>query len=514
MHMLGGYRGLWTEHGARSRRAENPATGAIPDSLLGVFPPMALLACLLAAAPASSKGYYSNLSRSMAERVEISREQGPVIFIVVDALRPDRMSTYGFERATTPNLDQLADDGVVLTRFFVNGNWTRPSTASMLTGLPPVIHGVESERDKLADSFVTLAEVLGSVDVPTGAVVGNGNAGSAFGLGRGFDFYADTVKHWKGLPSAEQVVELAVPFVKAHRDDPFFLMLFFVDPHDPYGAPGEFENMFVEDESTRLIRRPHWELGRYSPAELERMKATYDGAVRYTDSVLGSFFDTLRTLGVYDKATIIVTADHGEAFGEHGVFLHSHHFYDEIVRVPMIIRAPRMSVRGVYNPYLFQTLDLLPTIANYYGAGLPKGLLGVDIVANLKDPSRNDPKRVVISEFNNFGIRRRMIRSYNEKIIYEDPADEKEFMATVGNRAYLPSVSFDKVRVQAFDLKRDPMETRDIYTEKLMRRPRWKRLFERIKYHRITKPSAQNPPIVQTLDPETYKDLQSLGYVD
>ncbi|MEZ4269933.1 MAG: sulfatase [Myxococcota bacterium] len=472
-----------------------------------------MTAVVLAAPPDFSKAYFTGLERPNARRIDISRQDGPVILVVVDALRPDRISPYGFSRDTTPNLERLADEGLVLTNYFVNGNWTRPTTASLLTGLPPPVHGVEREGDKLAAEFATLAEVLSGVGVPTGAVVGNGNAGSAFGLSRGFDFYADTVKHWKGLPSAEQVTELAVPFVRQHQKEPFFLMLFFVDPHDPYHAPGEFENMYVEDLSVPLIRTPHWELGNYSVAEVERMKATYDGAVRYTDTVLGRFFEQLRQLGIYDKATIIVTSDHGEAFGEHGVFLHSHHFYDEIVRAPLIIKAPKMSVRGAYNHYLFQTIDLLPTLVSYYGVPVNSKLPGVDILAHLKKPMRNDPQRAVISSFYNFGINRRMIRTYREKIIYEEPADEKEFLATVGKRSLLPSVSFDGERIRMFNVAKDPFEHEDVFRPSLLKQKRWKRLFSRLKAQGSKHKPPTVVPLVGNIDPETYQDLRALGYI-
>jgi arylsulfatase A-like enzyme len=471
------------------------------------------LSLVLALPPDHSKAYFSKLDRPAAQRVQIERGGGPVILIVIDALRPDRLTAYGSERDTSPNLARLADEGLVLTNYFVNGNWTRPSTASILTGLPPAAHGVERERDKLAEEFTTLAQLLSQTGVPTGAVVGNGNAGSAFGLARGFDFYADTVKHWRGLPSAEQVVELAVPFVREHRDKPFFLMLFFVDPHDPYHAPGEFEQMFVGDPKVRLVRTPHWEVGNYTPAEIERMRATYDGAVRYTDSVLGRFFDTLRDLGIWDQSTIIVTADHGEAFGEHGVYLHSHHFFDEIVRAPLIIRAPVMSTRGAYNHYLFQTIDLLPTLANYYGAKVARSLPGIDIVDHLAKPATNDANRIVISEFNNFGIRRRMIRTYTEKVIYEEPADAQEFMATVGDKALLPSVQFDKERVQMFDVAKDPLETRDVYSAKTAARPKWKRLLDQIRAYRSQRPARPAASLVENLDKETREDLKTLGYI-
>ena len=468
---------------------------------------------LLAAQVAPDAAYFPNLQRPHTPALTWQRDNGPVILIVVDAMRPDHLTPYDATRPTAPNLARLADDGVVLTNYFVNGNWTRPSTATLLTGLSPGAHGVEHERDRLADDFVTLAEVLSSVHIPTGAVVGNGNAGSAFGLARGFEFYADTVKHWKGLPSAEQVVELAVPYVRDHAQEPFFLMLFFVDPHDPYHAPAPFEDMFVTDPSVPLIRSPHWEAKKYSPGQVARMAQTYDGALRYTDTVLGHFFETLRSLGVYDKATILVTADHGEAFGEHQEYLHAHHLYDEIIRAPMIVRAPHMSARGVAADALVQTIDLLPTLGNYFGAQVSAKFPGTDMFAQLADPNRRDLARGVLCEFNNFGIHRRALRTYTRKLIQETPADAAEFKASVGSRALLPSVSFDKERWRAFDLTADPMEQHDIYSPALLRDPAWKKLAEALRRVPQSSPHRPRTPVAKHIDAETYQDLKSLGYV-
>ncbi len=466
------------------------------------------------ALPDLSHGYFPNLERPKHESVKISREGGPVILIVVDAMRPDRLTPYGFKRNTSPNLNALADEGVVLTNYYVNGNWTRPSTATIVTGELPGRHGVERDRDSLAEHFATLAGELSKKGIPTGAVVGNGNAGSAFGLGRGFQYYADTTKHWKGLPSAQQVVDLAVPYVRDHKDEPFFLLLFFVDPHDPYHAPGKYEDIFVENKDVPLIRSPHWELGNYSSEKIHRMQSTYDGAVRYTDGFIGGFLDELRSLGIYDKSTIMVTSDHGEAFGEHGVFLHAHHLWDEIIRAPFIIRAPKMSKRGGYNHHLFQTIDVLPTIVSYFGGQPPEGLPGVNMMTHLATPSLNKANRIAITEFDNFGIRRSTIRSYTRKIILHEKADSKAFESTVGRRSLLPSVNFDSEEVQFFSLKKDPFEKKDIYTPKMAKKAAWRKLTAKLKRYRATRAKdGISTHVVHKLDPETEADLRALGYI-
>ncbi len=446
----------------------------------------------------------------MASKLSIGTGEGPVILIIVDALRPDHMSAYGAERDTTPRLKALAEDGVIFSNAFANANWTRPSTATMLTGLLPNKHQVQSDHDRLASHFDTLAEILQRAGVPTGAVVANGNAGSAFGLQQGFDYYADTVKHWKGLPNADEVMALAEPFMDAHLNERFFLMLFVVDPHDPYHAPGDYDGMFADtaNADARLVRTPHWEIGRYSEAEIERMKSTYDGAIRYTDAALGRFFDTLKQKGLYDKSTVIVTSDHGEAFGEHGVFLHSHHLYDELVRVPLIIKAPKMSRRGVQHDGVFQGIDIAPSVLSALGQVPPASMSGLNIFGSVAHAVVDRP---VIAEYHNFGIWRLMGRLRHSKLIWQRAADKEEFMATVGKPSLLPSVRFDADEYQLLDLRRDPLEKIRVETTKLKQRryARLKRLLEAY----IEAGGGLPTSVVDNLDPETYSDLRALGYI-
>jgi arylsulfatase A-like enzyme len=302
--------------------------------------------------------------------------------------------------------------------------------------------------------------------------------------------------------------------VRKHAGQRFFLMLFFVDPHDPYHAPDPYENMFVSDPTVKLVRTPHWELGKYTVPETARMQATYDGALSYTDSAIGRLFDELESLGLYDKATILVTSDHGEAFGEHGVYLHAHHLYEEIVRAPLIIKAPGMSERGSYNHFLFQTVDLMPTIVRMFDAPVPDNLPGVDIFRHLARPEKVDvDNRFVTCEFYNFGISRRMLRTYKSKVIFSDPTDEEQFMATVGKRKLLPSVSFTEEEVQMYDIATDPFERHNLFDRKTgAPGSRWWNLLQIVKRHRQAG-STGAAHVVENLDPGTQLNLRALGYI-
>ncbi len=468
------------------------------------------VAVAVSASVDTSTQYFKGLARPKVAQLEARAGDGPVIVLVVDAMRPDRLSPYGAARDPSPVMNALADEGVTLTNYFVNANWTRPSTASMLTGLLPSDHLVQGEGDKLGAQFTTVAELLAANGIPTGAVIGNGNAASAFGLAQGFTEFADTVKHWKGLPTADEVVDLALPFVERHAKERFFLFVFMVDTHDPYHAPGEFETRYVTDATVPLVRTPHWEIGNYSPAQVRRMQETYDGAIAYTDRALGRFFSRLKDLGVYDKATIMLTADHGEAFGEHGVFLHAHHLYDEIVRAPLIVKTPHMSKRGAYSPVLAQSIDLFPTIAHAFGLPTSRELLGTDLFALM---ASSEKTRSVIAEFTNFGIKRRMLRTLSDKVVWQLPADEAQFLASVKKKSLLPSVTFDRETVKLFDMARDPLEQRDLYSEQAMREPRWAKLMQSLRAYE-KRHAAQSATVVERLDAETYRDLKELGYID
>ena len=467
-------------------------------------------AVAVSATPDTSTHYFKGLARPKVAELTAKAGDGPVIVLVVDAMRPDRLSPYGAARDPSPVMSALADDGVTLTNYFVNANWTRPSTASMLTGLLPSDHLVQVEGDKLGPQFTTIAELLAAKGVPTGAVIGNGNAASAFGLAQGFTEFADTVTHWKGLPTADEVVDLALPFVERHAKERFFLFVFMVDTHDPYHAPGDFETRYVTNPEVPLVRTPHWEIGDYSPEQVQRMKETYDGAIAYTDRALGRFFGRLKELGVYDKATIMLTADHGEAFGEHGVYLHAHHLYDEIVRAPLIVKAPHMSKRGAYSPALAQSIDLFPTIARAFGLPLAKDLLGADLFALM---ANSEKTRSVIAEFTNFGIKRRMLRTLADKVVWQLPADEAQFLATVKKKSLLPSVTFDRETVKLFYMAKDPLEQRDLYSEQAVRDPRWAKLMQSLRAYE-KRHAAQSATVVERLDAETYRDLKELGYID
>ena len=404
------------------------------------------------------------LAATMLTTPAMAKPEKLIVFTLIDALRPDHMGAYGYERPTTPEMDAVAAEGRRYTRAYVNAPWTRPSTASFLTGLNASRHRAESAKTKLPKSVTTLADRLGERGWTTAGFVANGNGGSLGGLHKGFDVFRDPTntytdevrgKTYNGLPTGEFLIERATRWLRQTKAEKVFLFLFLVDPHDPYRAPKKLEQKFLgANFKGKPRRRALWEINNdYPEPEIRSMKAIYDAAIRYADQAMGTFFDTLESMQLYDDATLILTADHGEAFGEHGFFLHAHHFWDEVIRVPLIIKRPGFKT-GV-DRRLTQAIDVSQTILDLTGEPVSE-LPGRSLLA----PAAAD--KTVISEYNEFGIHRQAILGDRYKVIWQRPANEARYMREAKKKKYFPSVSFDEDVVTVYDLDKDPKEKRDL----------------------------------------------------
>ena len=388
-----------------------------------------------------------------------------ILLVLVDAVRPDHVGAYGYGRPTTPTLDRLAQEGTRYTRAYANAPWTRPSTASFLTGLNASRHRTETATSKLPDDVTTLAERLRRAGYATAGFTANGNGGSLAGLERGFDHFEDPThtytKEQRGvvyantLPTGAFVVDKALAYLRASKAPKQFVFLFLVDPHDPYGTEPGLEARFLGPDFKGTVRRKAMpEVNNDYPAE-ERssMMAVYDASIRAADDALGTFFSGLRELGLYDSASLFVAADHGEAFGEHGFYLHAHHFWEEVVHIPLLARGPRFA--RALDTRLVQTLDLSFTIAELAGAST-QGLPGRSLL------SPAPAGAYVVSEYNEFGIHRQAIMDGRYKVIWQRPADAAIFDKNYPRRELMPSVVFDQEKVQVYELTTDPGEQKDL----------------------------------------------------
>lgn len=340
-----------------------------------------------------------------------------VLVIGIDTLRADRLSSYGYERATSPHIDALAAEGIRFDNAIAAANWTAPSFASIFTGLPPSRHGVGTDprRWKQAD----FDEATSALSPLTGDVVtlaerfrqgGWRTEGVAFkpalfdiGLDQGFD-------RWFNMPTSRRTgqenLDRALTWLAANHDRRFFMFLHLNDPHQPFNQPAAYENPFGSREvRDRLdFRLPviisRGEVrgcracapdGHVDPDFIIAARDLYDGEVAYTDHLVGSLIDGLREWGIYDDTVIALLADHGEIlydrwryFGHGGRWM-----TDDLIRVPMILKphaAADLPVGLVVEDQV-RTTDLLPTLLDVAGLDpAPETADSRTVLGVLRDP--------------------------------------------------------------------------------------------------------------------------------
>lgn len=409
--------------------------------------------------------YFQALARPRLERLtRTDKHSDAVILVIVDALRPDRLGAYGYDRPTSPNIDRLADEGLVLSNFFSDSTWTRPSTASLLTGLPYASHRCDAYR-RLDDAVPTLAERFAKAGFETAAFLANPVTSSRFGFTRGFGHVVEPPpgskkRAWAAAPEANELVDAALQWLRTAAHKRFFLVLFFVDVHDPWKAPEEYRKRF---EPSRVPQRNvAREVAKaLSPAVQEGLVGAYDAELAFVDHELGRFFAGLEGLGLMERATVALTADHGDAFGEHLAYRHAFHIWDEVLRTPLILRSPAFSERGAYADPAFQGHDLGLTLLDAAGIPLPDDLkgVGVSVLEGLANPDAYLARdRILVHAVGVHGLRRAALRSRSGKLIVHFPTKEKTFLKKFGSRSAVPSAIFGKEKHLYYHLLDDPLE--------------------------------------------------------
>ena len=294
-----------------------------------------------------------------------------VVVYLVDVLRADHLPLYGYARDTAPELSRFAKDAVVFDQAIASSSWTKPSVASLFTSLLPRDHGCLQFYTPLDPALVTLAERLHEQGYGTGAVVVNLLVlAKNMHFDQGFD-------HFAAPPSprrAEQVVDTALRFLDARRGQPTFLYVHTMDVHTPYLPPPPFDRRFPPSpEPGRAAAEPS---DYVVPGDLDRIVGQYDGAIAYGDREFGRFLQGLRERGLYDQATIVFLSDHGEELLDHGGWVHGHTLFDELVRVPLVVKYPGRREAGRRVARQVQLLDVLPTILESQGLPVPDGIAG------------------------------------------------------------------------------------------------------------------------------------------
>ena len=309
-----------------------------------------------------------------------------VVLVTLESLRTDYVGAYGGASAArpevplTPALDAFAGESTVYEQAQSVTSWTLASHASLFTGLYPTAHGTEGPRDCLDDSYTTLAERLDDAGYQTAAVISGPYLRPIHQLNQGFAVYDDSPASITNALAHDDVtnpaMEEGLRRVLAERDTrrPLFLFAYFWDPHYDYIPPSPYDEMFVGPglepvDARRFETNPAIHAG-MPAAQLAWIRSQYAGEIRWTDQVLGSLFAQLKRLGLWDDALVIVTADHGEEFFEHGEKGHKNNLHGETVHVPLLVKLPGQH-EARRDARLVSLVDIVPTVLQVAGLEAP-----------------------------------------------------------------------------------------------------------------------------------------------
>ncbi len=435
-----------------------------------------------------------------------------VIVVDIDTLRADHLGTYGYARATSPNLDAFARRGVRFDWAFSQAPYTLPSQTSILTSLYPSSHLVLHDSDHLAPERVTLAERFAAAGFTTGAFIDGGFLKAHFGLDQGFATYFDL--NGGGVKEGEARIR---DWLGAHRSERFFLFLHTYDVHSPYAPPAPYRERFAAlvgpptpgfeptSEALERVRLSQYSARpeRLPESDLAYAEALYDGEIAYVDAWFGRLLATVGELGLADSTVVAVVSDHGEEFAEHGSLLHEK-LYTSVTHVPLLLAGPGLPAdRRVATTV--ETIDLAPTLLELAGVAVssPMGSAvgqvsgsgpGVEMegeslrgrIAGSGSGDSDTEMAVVESPF--FGVQRAWIDGTHHLILslasgraelyrYRDDRDEQRDLASAA-----------------------PEELR----QRLSRLRRWSR-------NRPAGPLLEHEKVA--LPPEVEESLRSLGYL-
>ena len=307
-----------------------------------------------------------------------------IVLIAIDSLRPDHLGCYGYHRPTSPAIDALAAESVVFDNAFAAGIPTMPSFTTIYTGLHPYRHGIVAHAGgrRLSEQILLLPQLLkerGYVTAACDNLVVQGE-GRGIWFARGYDYYSGFLYRPFSAQSAE-LTDRAIGLIAEYASRPLFLFVHYWDPHSPYGPLPPYDTMHYEPGSGPVdladVRRLHPD---YYAAFLDDMKlrhpddyayvvAQYDGEISQVDAQVGRLIAALKARGCWEDTIVVLLSDHGECFGEGGLYFDHHGLYDAVTRIALMIRLPGHPGRRV--DALISTEDLLPTIGALVGLREP-----------------------------------------------------------------------------------------------------------------------------------------------
>jgi arylsulfatase A-like enzyme/Tfp pilus assembly protein PilF len=386
------------------------------------------------------------------------------LLITIDTLRADRLSCYGSQGVKTPNIDGLAQNGVLFSRAFAHATTTLASHTNILLGVTPLYHGVHDNSNFIVrKEFLNLAKWLKDYGYSTGAFVGAFPLDSRFGLTQGFDIYDDNYGTQGPLEltfverKAEVVVDKALAWLK-NQKNPWFLWIHCYDPHQPYNPPEPFKTQYKDHP--------------------------YDGEVAYVDSALARLFSDLKEKKLEENTLIILTADHGESLGEHGEATHGYFAYNATLWVPLIISFPGLKPGRVEQDV--SHIDIFPTACDLLRLPKPRSLQGISLLPLIQ--GKEVASRDIYFE---------SLTAYCNR----NWAPLRGFIE--GNNKFM-----DSPLPELYDLGKDFNELNNLAEKASL--DKYRATFEKLVK---SQSSPQEAKAFQKMDRETQEKLRSLGYL-
>ncbi|MCP2618533.1 sulfatase [Candidatus Aminicenantes bacterium AC-335-A11] len=449
---------------------------------------------------------------------EPKKEKPNIILISIDTLRADHLSCYGYKRATSPNIDKLARDGVLFLNCYSSTSWTLPAHISLFTSLNSYYHQVYFPFQKMDEKLITLTDILRNNNYFCAAFTGGGYLSAKYGFAKSFDTYKE-LKIKGNVSLRYDEVELLskdlLDWLENNKKKKFFLFLHTYQPHDPYANLSSIGKLFLNKnhkwdqinlgEIFNEGKNDRFSIS-FTPEEKENIIALYDGEIRYTDEYfIKPLIDKLKSLNLYNNTLIILTSDHGEEFYEHKAWLHDHSLYNEAIKIPLIIKFPNSKFRGKKIEQTVRLIDIMPSILDFlkikYSRFNLEGKSFINLLNNKKD------SRIVICD-----LALRKFRNPYPTVISLIKGNLK---LIINKRIISPYVkkicsNFKEYKVELYDIKKDPKETVN-----LAKRREYQRIIRELintieSYYKEQKKSETQEV---ELDKELKQRLKALGYI-
>ncbi|HXV77190.1 MAG TPA: sulfatase [Candidatus Polarisedimenticolaceae bacterium] len=468
-------------------------------------------------------------SDPVAQGTPPARPHG-VIVMLADTLRADHLDRWGYGRETSPQLSELARDGVTASDCISQATWTKVSVPSIFTSLYPRTHTVAEFTDRLPASADTLAEQFRRAGHATLALTSIPFAGQFTNLHQGYEelHESSSLLDSPRAKTAREYVDRLLPWLDEHRDVPFFVFLHVADPHSPYrvdppydtwwGDAGDADRLEQMQEQVRPLidnatmrrfgmptRSELTEAGidpeRYVDHELD----AYDGSIRAMDVELGRLLERLAELGLADRTVLAFVSDHGTEFLDHDAHFHGHTVYGELNRVPLLLWGPSFLPRGVVLEPTVQTIDLMPTLLELAGLESPARAQGRSLLPLISDAERGEPQRwphPAITEKARLETRNLPGRRYESMSLIADG------WKLVRHRPAPAGID----EFELYDHRRDPLNLDNVasrHPERLRELDLMLRAWE----SSVLAARLDDAALDHDLDPQELERLRSLGYL-